>query len=97
RRPANRLRKLPVRLRRRDKRASPDYTSSKGSRGGPEYFDGGTLVSIVRVGLSEKKGFSDGYDAIFGAKTGGATKKKPAGKKKAATAAPKKKKTTKKK
>jgi hypothetical protein len=52
-------------------------------------------VSIVRIGLSEKNGFREGYDAIFGAKTGGATKKKPATKKK--KAAPKKKKTTKKK
>jgi hypothetical protein len=35
-------------------------------------------VSIVRIGLAETKGFSDGYDAIFG------------GKKKAAAAEPKK-------
>jgi hypothetical protein len=44
-------------------------------------------VSIVRVGLSETKNFSEGYDAIFskkkssakkkaGAKTGAAKKKK---------------------
>jgi hypothetical protein len=25
-------------------------------------------VSIVRIGLAETKGFSDGYDAIFGGK-----------------------------
>ena len=35
-------------------------------------------MSIVRVGLSENRGFGDGYDAIFG--------KKPAAAKKAATA-----------
>ena len=26
---------------------------------------GGTLVSIIRVGLTETKGYGDGYDAIF--------------------------------
>jgi hypothetical protein len=31
-------------------------------------LDGGTFVSIVRVGLSETKKFGDGYDAIFGKK-----------------------------
>jgi hypothetical protein len=45
-------------------------------------------VSIVRIGLAETKGFSDGYDAIFGGK-------KPAGakatKKKAKKKAPVKK------
>jgi len=43
-------------------------------------------VSIVRVGLSENKGFAEGYDAIFG-------KKKPAVKKSpsAAKKPPKKK------
>jgi hypothetical protein len=54
---------------------------------------GGITVSIVRIGLAETKGFSDGYDAIFsGKKQASATvasagkkkaaKKKPAGKKK---------------
>jgi hypothetical protein len=42
-------------------------------------------VSIVRQGLSEDGKFADGYDAIFGKKTGGA--KKPAAK--PAKAAPK--------
>jgi hypothetical protein len=35
---------------------------------------GGTSVSIVRIGLSETKHFSDGYDAIFGKKKGQAKK-----------------------
>jgi hypothetical protein len=47
---------------------------------------GGNLVSIVRVGLSENKGFSDGYDAIFGKKPAAPEKKaetaRPASKKK---------------
>jgi hypothetical protein len=30
--------------------------------------DGGTLVSIVRVGLAETKRFAEGYEAIFGKK-----------------------------
>jgi hypothetical protein len=30
--------------------------------------EGGARVSIVRVGLSETKHFSEGYDAIFGKK-----------------------------
>ncbi len=47
-------------------------------------------MSIVRVGLSENKGFADGYDAIFG-------KKKPAAKKLAASAKKPVKKTKKKK
>ncbi len=43
-------------------------------------------MSIIRVGLSETKNFSEGYEAIFGkkdaakekkAKTGKAKKKKP--------------------
>jgi hypothetical protein len=29
-------------------------------------------VSIVRIGLGETKGYSDGYDAIFGKKKGAA-------------------------
>jgi len=41
-------------------------------------FEGGTFVSIIRVGLSETKNYSDGYDAIFGKKKG--TAKKPAAK-----------------
>ena len=42
-------------------------------------LDGGTFVSIVRVGLSETKNFADGYDAIFGKKDGGKAKKAEAG------------------
>ena len=30
--------------------------------------DGGTLVSIIRVGLAETKHFAEGYEAIFGKK-----------------------------
>ena len=30
--------------------------------------DGGTFVSIIRVGLAETKHFAEGYDAIFGKK-----------------------------
>ena len=41
------------------------------------------IVSIVRIGLAETKGFSDGYDAIFGGKKQ-ATTEASAGKKKAA-------------
>ena len=37
-------------------------------------------MSIVRIGLAETKKFADGYDAIFGKKTGerGPKAKKPA-------------------
>jgi hypothetical protein len=45
-------------------------------------------VSIVRIGLAETKGFSDGYDAIFGGKKPAAAK---ASKKKAKKKAPVKK------
>jgi hypothetical protein len=38
-------------------------------------------VSIVRVGLAETKNFAEGYEAIFGRKSGHS---KPAGKKPAA-------------
>jgi hypothetical protein len=53
-------------------------------------------VSIVRIGLAETKGFSEGYDAIFGGrKTQAAvapvSKKKPRGKKKPVARKPKKK------
>jgi hypothetical protein len=41
-------------------------------------------VSIVRVGLAETKGYSDGYDAIFGGKKK-AESQKSATKPKAAT------------
>lgn len=41
-------------------------------------------MSIVRVGLSENKGFAEGYEAIFG-------KKKPAAKKPTAKKVAKKK------
>jgi hypothetical protein len=44
---------------------------------------GGADVSIVRVGLAETKGFSDGYDAIFGGKKQ-ASEAKPKAKKKSA-------------
>jgi len=53
---------------------------------------GGTLVSIVRIGLSENKGFGDGYDAIFGKKQEAATKKAEAGKGEAGRSTSKKKK-----
>jgi hypothetical protein len=45
-------------------------------------------VSIVRQGLAEDKKFGDGYDAIFGKKTGGKASKKPAAKKHAAKKKP---------
>jgi hypothetical protein len=35
-------------------------------------------VSIVRIGLAETKGFSDGFEAIFGKKKPATTAKKPA-------------------
>jgi hypothetical protein len=49
-------------------------------------------VSIVRVGLAETKGFSEGHDAIFGkkrppAKKGAAARKAPARKAKPAAKA----------
>ena len=54
-------------------------------------------MSIVRIGLAETKGFSEGYDAIFGGKKQTAataeepaTKKKPAKKKAGAKKAKKK-------
>lgn len=34
-------------------------------------LDGGTFVSIIRVGLAETKNFADGYEAIFGNKKKG--------------------------
>lgn len=49
---------------------------------------GESAVSIVRIGLSESKNYSAGYDAIFAKKKPAAKKptagKKPAAKKKAA-------------
>ena len=59
-------------------------------------------MSIVRVGLAETKGYSEGYDAIFGKKPKTATpvkktKAKTVKTPKAKAAAPKKKKTAKKK
>jgi hypothetical protein len=54
-------------------------------------------VSIVRIGLAETKGFSDGYDAIFGGKKKASTTeeadstKKDADKKKAPVKKAKKK------
>jgi hypothetical protein len=55
-------------------------------------WDGGTFVSIIRVGLAETKHFAEGYEAIFGKKKDkkdekddkGETPKAAAGKKKAA-------------
>ncbi|OWK41582.1 hypothetical protein [Fimbriiglobus ruber] len=50
-------------------------------------------MSIVRVGLSENKGYGDGYDAIFGKKkspAAAAKKPAPAVKKPAKKAAKKK-------
>ena len=41
-------------------------------------------VSIVRIGLAETKGFSDGYDAIFRGKKQASTAQASAGKKKTA-------------
>jgi hypothetical protein len=38
--------------------------------------DGGTFVSIIRVGLAETKNFADGYDAIFGNKKKASQSKK---------------------
>ena len=42
------------------------------------------IVSIVRIGLAETKGFSDGYDAIFGGKKRASTAQASASKKKTA-------------
>jgi hypothetical protein len=56
---------------------------------------GGTVVSIVRVGLSETKNFAEGYDLIFGNKKG-AKAKKAATPAKKETSKPKKKKARKK-
>jgi hypothetical protein len=39
--------------------------------------EGETSVSIIRVGLAETKKFSDGWEAIFGKKSGSSTKKAP--------------------
>jgi len=50
-------------------------------------------VSIVRVGLSETKHFSEGYEAIFGKKSKQAKKSESSGK----SSTSKKKKKTKKK
>lgn len=54
-------------------------------------------MSIVRVGLSETKGFSDGYDAIFGKKKGNSKKEETAKAKGKAKASTSKKKGSKKK
>jgi hypothetical protein len=51
----------------------------------------GPSVSIVRVGLQETKGYSEGYEAIFGKKKPGAAKK-PTAKAKKPTAKKAKKK-----
>ena len=81
----------------RDRPASPDYTKSNGSVGGPGGLVGGTFVSIVRVGLSENKGFGDGYDAIFGKKKEAAGKEETAKARAGRSATKKKKKPGKKK
>ena len=39
---------------------------------------GGTFVSIIRVGLSETKNFSEGYDAIFSKKKASQARKSEA-------------------
>ena len=39
-------------------------------------------MSIVRVGLAETKGYSDGYDAIFGGKKQASAEEQPTAKKK---------------
>ncbi len=49
-------------------------------------------MSIVRVGLAETKKFAEGYDAIFGKKTGKSDKAKKS--KAAGKSAPAKKKKT---
>ena len=53
-------------------------------------------MSIVRIGLSETKHFSEGYDAIFGKPKNAAAAPAKAPKKKAAAKKPAKKKTKKK-
>lgn len=58
---------------------------------------GGSIVSIVRIGLAETKNFSSGYDAIFGGKPaqakkdGGKGKARQAGRAKAKAGKKKKK------
>lgn len=54
-------------------------------------------MSIVRIGMSEDDKFGDGYEAIFGKKTGGGKSEKPAAKKTAAKKKPVAKKPAKKK
>jgi hypothetical protein len=49
---------------------------------------GGITVSIVRIGLAETKGFSDGYDAIFSGKKQASATVASVGKKKAAKKKP---------
>ncbi len=61
-----------------------------------------TFVSIIRIGLGETKGYSEGYAAIFGTKGSAPAKKaapakKPAAKKAPAAKKPAAKKTAKKK
>jgi len=57
---------------------------------------GGITVSIVRIGLAETKGFSDGYDAIFSGKKHATATVASAGKKKADKKKPASKKAKKK-
>jgi hypothetical protein len=57
----------------------------------------GPSVSIVRVGLQETKGYSEGYEAIFGKKKAGGAKKPTAKKPAAKTKKPAVKKAGKKK
>jgi hypothetical protein len=61
----------------------------------PRFFavhEGGSFVSIVRIGLSQNKGYSEGYDSIFGKKQDKKGKKKSAAKASAAKKPKKRKK-----
>ncbi len=49
-------------------------------------------MSIVRVGLAETKNFAEGYEAIFGSKSGGKKPAKPKVTSKASKTKPKSKK-----
>jgi uncharacterized protein (UPF0264 family) len=47
---------------------SPGGSACPGAALGAILSDGGTFVSIIRVGLAETKHFAEGYEAIFGKK-----------------------------
>jgi hypothetical protein len=68
-------------------RRYPGRDSGTGDVPGHLIHNGGSCVSIVRVGLAESKHFAEGYDAIFGKKKNTAAKPKPA---KSAKKSPKK-------